>query len=132
MLVLALAMPAHAGGERGRVMVPVASPTIPRAAYLASPGSNGLTGWVFRLDPATGGGHYTLTVTQGATGFEDADVYFYEDLPDGSGPGAPCPVSRSAQRGGTETGTICPGPQTAAWAIVVLATGADARFSFTS
>ena len=130
-LALALVVPAQAGGERGRVMVPVGSPTIPRAAYMASPGMNGVTGWVFRLDPGAGGGHYALTVTHGSTGLEDADVYFYEDLPGGGGPGAPCVVGRAQQRGGTETGTICPGPQKAAWAIVVLTTGANARFTFT-
>lgn len=129
--LLALAgasVPARAHPASGRVRLAAVSPSPARTMYLADRNSNGLTGYVLRLDhgPARS---YTLTLTDGATGAEDLDAYFYTDI---RGTGTPCRVS-SSQRHGVETGEIdCPGETQASWVVIVLARGANAAFTFTT
>lgn len=127
-LVLSLVVPAHAGTARGYITAPAAHPTVARAAWEANPRNNGLTGWVFRLDGGADDATYSAVVERGATGVETIDLYFYEDLGDGSGPGRPCNVAVTDETLKTESGTICPGPQVGAWGVAVLVAGADARF----
>lgn len=111
----------------GRVRLAVASPTIPRTLYRADPDANGWTGYVIALQGNTSGRNYTLTLTDGLTGLEELDAYFYTDL---DGTGSPCRVA-ATEEDGSETGVIdCPGGASARWAIVVLRSGADARFTF--
>jgi hypothetical protein len=101
----------------------VAHPAAATAAYRA--GADGAIGRVFSLSPSADGKPYTLTATDGLTGLENADVYFYAD--DDGAPGDPCPISPIDEDGSTESGTICPGSMDGRWAVVVLFTGADAR-----
>jgi len=130
-MVLAFGLPAQAGGTRGRVALSVGHPTVAASSWHLSRSSNGLTGWVFRLDADADDAAYTMVTTGGTTGVEVLDAYFYEDMGDGSGPGRPCAVAFRDVDRRTETGVICPGPQVGAWGVVVLVAGADARFSLT-
>jgi hypothetical protein len=130
--MLSVVAPAEAGGlERGSVRVPVANPAVPNAAWDAKVRANGETGWIFPLNPSADDAEYTLVTTGGLTGVENLDAYFYEDAPDGSGPGRICRVAPREQGIHSETGVMCPGPQVAAWGIVVLTTGANATFTLT-
>lgn len=127
-LALCAGLPARAHPVGGRVRAAVVSPSVPRTLYRTAASSNGLTGYVFALSPGSNGKSYTLSLDDGLTGHEDLDAYFYTDI---DGTGAVCPRS-AQQQGTTETGTITCGPGRAAWAVVVLASGADARFTFTA
>lgn len=49
---------------------------IGRTGGLVGPETNGVTGWFFRVDPATQGGEFVLT---SATAGSDLDVIFYSD-----------------------------------------------------
>ena len=127
LLVLGASIPARAHGVEGIVRLPAASPTVPRTLYMVSHGQDGLTGSVVRLEPGAAGRTYTLTLLSGATGLENLDAYLYTDL---GGTGTPCPVA-AEEHGRTETGTIsCPAGVEPTWAVIVLRTGANARFSF--
>jgi len=122
---LAAGPPAHARPVTGTVRLAVVTATIPRTMY-TSFGENGLTGYVFELPNGSSGKTFTLSLVEGATGREDLDAWFYSDL---RGTGTIC--NRDArQQGTTETGTVtCSGARTI-WAVVTLASGANARFSF--
>lgn len=121
-------LPARAAQDHtGRVFAPVVHPAAAVAAHRL--GVDGVVGRVFKLSPSADGKPYTLTATDGVTGFENADVYFYDD--DDGSPGDPCPISPIDEDGWTESGSICPGPMNGAWAVVVLFTGANARVTLT-
>jgi len=129
--LLALAgagVPARAQPASGRIRFAAASPSVPRAMYGIDRHTNGVTGYVKALQQRADGSAYTLTLTDGATGLEELDAYFYTDL---DGTGTPCRVS-SSQRGDVETGTIdCHGTPREVWAVIVLTRGADASFTLT-
>lgn len=128
LVVLSSLMPASAGGsERGRVMFATGHPATARQAVEWSRGMNGVFGWVFRLAPHADDAPYELTVKNGLTGVENADVYFYTD--GGNRPGDPCLVSPTVEERRSETGYICPGPDVGGWGVVVLVAGANAQFS---
>jgi len=126
--VLAVGVPASAGQTGGTVRYPVAAPTVATTAWKAGYRTNGQVGWIERLPLGADGASYTLTTTDGATGAENVDAYFYTDAPDGSGPGMICSVD-ARENWSSETGTICTGSQQVAWVVVVLVAGYDASFT---
>ena len=130
MAMLSTAVPADAGA-RGQIRLAVAHPSVPHAVWASGARSNGIVGWVFRVPPTADEATYQMLVTGGATGLETTDVYFYEDWPNGSGPGTPCAIRVARESLEGESGTICPGPQVPAWGIVVLVAGTNATFTLT-
>ena len=130
MVMLAVVVPARAGGNNGRVSLAAVSPAIPRSAYEASRATNGVLGWVFKLDAGADDSTYSMEIRRGGSGFEELDVYFYEGKAHGQ-IGDICPVLVQREGPKTETGVICPGPMEAEWGIAVLVAGSDAHFSIT-
>lgn len=110
----------------GSVILPVATPTIPRVLYNAGVETN-LIAVVFRVGEAADGATYTLTKTGG---IGNLDAYFYTDAGGAIGDICnPVPEDELLEQD-VETGRICPlGHQTAGWGIVLLRWGANASFS---
>lgn len=127
---LAAAVPARAFYEEGRVDVGVNHPRVAQTVYQNAPMFNGLVGYAMSLRSDTGISdvRYTLTRRQGPTGLENPDVFFYTGTR--TTWGGPCDIPTDIQENGSvETGTVCPGPKRAFWAVVVLRAGAFVRFS---
>lgn len=115
----------------GTVIGTAVAPAGPKAAYnVAGPLTNGVIGYVFPLLPSADGKPYTLTKTTSLPG--NVDVWFYTD--DGGKIGDVCSPVVTSENGtvlnsSSESGVICPGSQTAAWAVVVLFSGVNLSFS---
>jgi hypothetical protein len=107
------------------------APTGPAMAFNAAGAvSNGAIGFVFPVPASADGKPYSLTKT--TTAFGNVDVWFYTD--NAGKIGDICSPVVTSEDGtvlnsSTETGVICPGSQTAAWAVVVLFSGANLSFS---
>ncbi|HEX9712231.1 MAG TPA: hypothetical protein VGB52_06725 [Actinomycetota bacterium] len=134
-LSLAIALvamaPAAADPEdvvRGRIDGPALTPTVPRTLYLASPRTNGITGWVASLPIAEESRTYEVHPLGEVPSGLDIDVWFYRDLQGEAGTGDPCARDAAPVVGGGETGTVCPG---ATYAVIVLFSGADVPFELT-
>ena len=127
--VLATVIPAQAVEPSGSVVLPIFTPTPAREAYNAGLETNLLAVYI-SLPPAADGQSYTLTRT---SGFGNLDAYFYTNGPGGSIGSICSPIVSSDGdpiNPSTEVGTICPGSQTAAWAVIILRWGANAGFTF--
>lgn len=112
----------------GRVLLPTLTPNATRLAHTMTMMPNGTVGYVMHFHHNIAGRRYTLTKTDGLTGFEDPDVFFYHSL---DGFGNPCKIDGGATTtGDVESGVACPGADhPAEWAIVVLKSGANATFT---
>lgn len=124
-----------ASTETGSIRLPAVAPeAAKRASNHLGDQANGVIGWVVRLPPDADGKPYTLERTTPLPG--NPDVYFYED--DDGRLGEICNPSYAEEGmvglgngyvlSDRETGTICPGPQVAAYALVVLFSGANVGF----
>lgn len=121
--------------ETGSVLLPAIAPEPAKRAYNhLGEEANGVIGHVFRLTRDADGKPYTLEKTTPLPG--NADVYFYQD--DDGRLGEICNPSYTEEGmvglgngsvlSDRETGTICPGPPEAAYALVVLFSGANVGF----
>jgi len=115
----------------GTIVAPAVTPTGAVALYnAAGPASNGAVAFVFPLPSSADGSVYTLTKTTPMVG--NVDVWFYTSA-DGTIGDVCSPVVTSEDgtllNSSSETGVICPGSQTAAWAVVVLFSGANLSFT---
>jgi hypothetical protein len=93
---------------------------------------NDTFGTVFEVDKSTWGGKFKLDVTDGATGTEDLDIYFFSDM--GTiGPDDPAllTVAQSGvyqeRKAGGEVGVV---PPTSLWGITCLHDGFNASFVY--
>jgi len=117
----------------GTIVAPAVTPTGAVALYNAmGPVSNGAIAYVFSLPSSADGETYTLTKTTPMAG--NVDVWFYTNA--GGKIGEVCSGVDNSEDGtlvnsSSQTGVICPGSQTAAWAVVVLFSGANLSFSLT-
>jgi len=109
----------------GSVDAAVTHPAIPRAMYLQSERLNGVTGYVIPLEAEPRARTFRLELIEGATGQDDLDAWFYRDI---FGTGDPCPRIIHSHSAALETGEAC---EDAAFAVVVLFSGADAAFELT-
>jgi hypothetical protein len=139
------ALAADAGPQEvsGTNVFPVPHPQDPticfqgvaRRAYLISQGNyNDTFGTVFEVDKATWGGKFKLELTDGATGTEDMDIYFFSDIgtlgPDDPGM---LTVAQSGvyqeRKAGGEVGLV---PPTSTFGITCLHDGFNASFTYTA
>lgn len=110
-------------------------PGLVRRVYNASAASNGLIGYVFRVDPATIMGRFELEVTsEGGEGLPDpfspADlgVYFYSEFGDAGGQAGPETTGRYERRApGGETGFV---PPETRYAVVFMSRGLNVDFTY--
>ena len=131
LLLLALATPtsSHAGSRSGTVLLPTASPSAARLAWVSVGGAlNGALGYVIDL-PGTlpVGKAYTLTRDAGV-GPAELDVWFYEGIGGLIEEPQICPAvpEPNPDGEGGESGVL---PCNADYAIVVLFFGADIDFT---
>lgn len=127
--------------ESGTVLFPTPHPQNPdicfqgvaRRIHMLSQGTvSGPFGEIFEIDKVTWKGKFTLEVTDGATGSEDLDLYFFKDfgasIPDDPILNSPTILQTYEDRGpGGEKGTV---PPEATLAIACLYDGAAASFDY--
>lgn len=124
---LALAAPARALETAVGSVIAPSQPAVVRTLYNAGVTTN-LVGVVVPIPASADGSTYTLTRT---SGLGNLDAYFYAAGPGGT-IGDICYVTGDDDglNPTTETGTICAGPQTVAYGVIVLRWGANAGFTF--
>lgn len=100
----------------------------PRTLALTDRRSNGLTGYVFDVDPATVGGAFSLKVTSDPTTQGDLQVGFYSDL--GTAQDAATLAGEYVTEAtGGEAGFV---PEGTRYVLVYLYVGAQVGFSYTA
>lgn len=106
-------------------------PGLGRRLYLANTALNGITAYVFAVDPATWGGAFDLGGVTDATNMADLGIYFYSDfgsIDPTAGPGAAVSTAEyDVTAVGGEKGYIPPGSTKG---LVFMKTGAKAAFNY--
>lgn len=105
-------------------------PGLARRVHECSVDANGVIGYVLPLYEESWGGEFELRYTGDTTGIGDLDVLFYEDLGDCSGQGAPIQVGPYYDAHSDASGEVGIVPERARYAIVYMATGAQATFEY--